>query len=230
MKIRSLTALIALLATGAFAVEIRPTQAALADVKRIYVDQLGGGKTSDQFRDMMIVAIQNTGLFVLTEDATRADATLKGSGDDLIFTEEHNSNDSLGVHANAGSGSSSKALNSGVSSNQTMGVGVTDSETSRIQERRHEATGSVRLVGRDGDVIWSTTQESSGGKFRSAMADVADKIVRQLTDETRRIRDLATLARDPATATTRNNNGSAMDGDVKGAGAAVKDVGVPIRQ
>jgi len=199
MKIRSLIALIALLAllpTMAFGVEIRPTRAALADVKRIYVDQLGGGKTSDQFRDMMIVAIQNTGLFVLTEDPTRADATLKGSGDDLIFTEEHNSTDSLGVHANAGSGSSSKALNSGVSSNQTMGVGVTDSESSRVQDRHHEATGSVRLVGKNGDVIWSNTQESGGGKFRSAMADVADKIVKQLAGETVKIRELAALARE----------------------------------
>lgn len=185
-----------LLASAAFAVESRPSEAALADVKRVYVDQLGGGKTSDQFRDMLIAAIQTTGLFVLTENAEHADATLRGSGDDLIFTEEHNSSDSIGVHANAGSGSSSRSLNSGSSSNSTTGIGVTDSENSKISERHHEATGSVRLVSKDGDVIWSTTQESNGGKFRSAMADVADKIVRQLADETRRMRDLAAAARD----------------------------------
>ncbi len=184
-----------LLASAAFAVESRPAEAALADVKRVYVDQLGGGKTSDQFRDMLISAIQTTGLFVLTENPEHADATLRGSGDDLIFTEEHNSSDSIGVHANAGSGSSSRALNSGVSSNATTGIGVTDSENSKISERHHEATGSVRLVTKDGDVIWSTTQESNGGKFRSAMADVADKIVRQLADETRKMRDLAAAAR-----------------------------------
>ena len=178
-----------------FAVESRPTEAALAEVKRIYVDQLGGGKTSDQFRDMLMSSMQSSGLFVLTENPERADATLKGSGDDLIFTDEHNTSDSLGVHANTGGGSSSHALNSGVSSTQSLGVGVTDSESSRTQERRHEATGSVRLVSKDGDVIWSTTQESSGGKFRSAMADVADKIVKQLTDETRKIRELAAIAR-----------------------------------
>jgi hypothetical protein len=185
-----------LVASAAFAVESRPSEAALADVKRVYVDQLGGGKTSDQFRDMLIAAIQTTGLFVLTENPEHADATLRGSGDDLIFTEEHNSSDSIGVHANAGSGSSSRSLNSGVSSNATTGIGVTDSENSKISERHHEATGSVRLVSKDGDVIWSTTQESNGGKFRSAMADVADKIVRQLADETRRMRDLAAAARD----------------------------------
>ena len=197
MRLRRLSALLALLPFGAFAVEIRPSEAALADVKRVYVDQLGGGKTSDQFRDMLIASIQSSGLFTLTENPEHADATLKGSGDDLIFNEEHNTNDSIGVHANSGAGSSSRALNSGVSSNSTMGIGVTDSEGSRIQERRHEATGSVRLVGKDGDIIWSTTQESDGGKFRSAMADVADKIMRQLTDETRKIRELAALNRDP---------------------------------
>jgi hypothetical protein len=196
MRLRWLLALIPLLPVCAFAVESRPSEAALADVKRVYVDQLGGGKTSDQFRDMLIAAIQTTGLFVLTENPEHADATLRGSGDDLIFTEEHNSSDSIGVHANAGSGSSSRALNSGVSSNSTTGIGVTDSETSKIAERHHEATGSVRLVSKDGDVIWSTTQESDGGKFRSAMADVADKIVRQLADETRKMRDLAAVTRD----------------------------------
>jgi hypothetical protein len=189
-----------LVASAAFALESRPSEAALADVKRVYVDQLGGGKTSDQFRDMLISAIQTTGLFVLTENPEHADAMLRGSGDDLIFTEEHNSSDSIGVHANAGSGSSSRALNSGVSSNATSGIGVSDSENSKSSERRHEATGSVRLVSKDGDVIWSTTQESNGGKFRSAMADVADKIVRQLADETRKMRDLAAAARDSAAA------------------------------
>jgi hypothetical protein len=122
-----LLATIALLPMAAFAVESRPPEAALADVKRIYVDELGGGKTSDQFRDMLIAAIQGSGLFVLTENAEHADATLKGSGDDLIFSEEHNTSDAIGIHANAGSGSSSTALHNGVSSNSTQGIGVTDS-------------------------------------------------------------------------------------------------------
>jgi len=46
----------------------------------------------------------------------------------------------------------------------------------------------VRLVNLDGDVIWSTTQESNGAKFRGAMADVADKIARKLIDETKKAR------------------------------------------
>jgi len=179
---------------AALAVEGRPVEAALADVHRVYVDQLGGGRTSDQFRDMLIASMQGTGLFVLTENPERADATLKGSGDDLIYTEERASSDSIGVRANAGGSSSSRGRNTGASSSASAGVGVSDSESNRSEERRHEATGSVRLVDKNGDVIWSTTQESAGGKFRSAMADVADKIVRQLAEETRRMRDAATEA------------------------------------
>jgi len=37
-------------------------------------------------------------------------------------------------------------------------------------------------------VIWSTTQESNGAKFRGASADVADRITRQLAAELERLR------------------------------------------
>ena len=78
---------------------------------------------------------------------------------------------------------------------------MTDSENSKVTERHHEATGSVRLIAKGGDIVWSTTQESNGGKFRSAMADVADKIMKQLADETRKMRELAAKQPvDPATA------------------------------
>ena len=85
-----------------------------ASVRRIYVDQLGGGKTSDQMRDMIIAALQNSGLFVITENPGHANASLKGSSDDQIFAEEHQTSDSIGFHATDGSGSSS---------NTTFGTG-----------------------------------------------------------------------------------------------------------
>ncbi|MDP9172056.1 MAG: hypothetical protein M3N54_15670 [Acidobacteriota bacterium] len=173
----------------AMAVELVPSPPPLAKVHRIFIDQLGGGPTSDQMRDMLIAALQNSGLFVITDNAERADAALKGSSDDKIFVEEHHLTDSIGFHANEGSGSSAAAsLGTSTASRQNIGAGISESETSHIQDRRHEAGASVRLVDPDGDVIWSTTQESNGGKFRSAMADVADKIARKLTDETKKAR------------------------------------------
>ena len=163
----------------------------LATVHRIFVEQLGGGQTSDQMRDMIIAAIQSSGLFIITESQQRADAIVKGSSDDKTFSEEHNTSDSIGVHADTSTGSATGNVMVGSSSShRSLGAGVTSNETSRIEERRHEASASIRIVDASGDVIWSTTQESAGGKFRGAMADVADKIVRKLTVDVRQARAL----------------------------------------
>jgi hypothetical protein len=49
---------------------------------------------------------------------------------------------------------------------------------------------AVRLVNKDGDVIWSTTQESLGGKFRGSSADVADRITKKLLEDYDRAKKL----------------------------------------
>ena len=180
----------ALRPTSAPAIEPRPSpQVALAKVRRIYVDQLGGGEGSDQMRDMLITALQNLGEFVLTEVPERADAILKGSSELKTFTDEHNVSDSIGVHASEGSGSSAGAsYGTSSSARRNMSLGVTENETSHIKERRQDVAASVRLVDASGDVIWSTTQESGGAKFRGALVDVADKVARRLADETKKAR------------------------------------------
>lgn len=188
MKLASLAAGLAL-AVAAQGFESANEPAGLAGVKRIYIDQLGGGRESDQMRDMIIASLQNSGLFIITENPDRADASLRGSSDDKIYKEEHHVTDSLGVHSNAGSGSSNSVKAAGSSSvRDYAGLGISESETSNIEERRHEAIASVRLVNEAGDVIWSTTQESTGGKFRGALADIADRIARRLVEDTKRAR------------------------------------------
>ena len=92
------------------------------------------------------------------------------------------------------SGSSTGTRVNGVTNNMSsrssrrLSVGVGDHESLNTRERKHEALAAVRLVNKDGDVIWSTTQESSGAKFRGASADVADKITRQLMADYQRFR------------------------------------------
>src|SRR5207245_2747720 len=116
----------------------------------------------------------------------------KGSSQLKIFAEEHSTSDSIGVHASEGTGSSSGAsYATRTSTRQNVSAGLTQSESSRIQEHRQEVAASVRLVDSSGDVIWSTTQESAGAKFRGALADAADKVARQLTEETKKARALA---------------------------------------
>jgi hypothetical protein len=178
------------LAPFAAAIEPQPVAPDLARVRRVYVEQLGGGPQSDQMRDMIIAALQNSKLFVLTDNPDRADATLRGSADDKIYSEDHSSSDSVGIRANVGTGSSNRVVSEGSSTSRlNVSSGITDNESSRVTERHHEASASLRLVNEDGDVVWSTTQESNGGKFRGAMADVADKVARRLADDTRKARE-----------------------------------------
>ncbi|MGH7246507.1 MAG: hypothetical protein ACREH9_00235, partial [Pseudomonadota bacterium] len=165
--------------------------AELIAVKRIFVDKLSGGPTAEQIRDMIITAIQSTKLFVITENEDRADAVLRGSAEDLLYTDTFNSSDSINAHASASNHSANGESTGGSydrwgynqSSGRSAGLGVGENDSSIIQERKHEAVASVRLVGKNGDVIWSSTQESLGAKFHGSRVDVADKIAKQLAGE-----------------------------------------------
>jgi hypothetical protein len=169
----SMLALVA--AVGCFAGERAPDP--LLTVRRIHVEKLNG-ESAAAIRDMIINALQGSKLFVITEDADRADASLRGTAENLIYTDVFQSND--GVDARASIGSTSSSSKAGTRRLPGVSVGVGVDESSRSTERKHEATAAVRLVNREGDVIWSTTQESKGAKFRGASADVAEKVVKQL--------------------------------------------------
>jgi hypothetical protein len=158
---------------------------ALLSVRRVYVDRLTGGETAAQMSDMIISSLQSSRLFVITENQDRADTIMRGSAEDLVYTEVHNSSDSLNVHSNVGTSRSSSQQRGAYA-----GVGAGESDSTHSAERRHEAVAAVRLVNKDGDVIWSTTQESLGGKFRGSSADVADKITRRLLEDYQKAKKL----------------------------------------
>ncbi|HEY1339534.1 MAG TPA: hypothetical protein VGF59_18600 [Bryobacteraceae bacterium] len=180
-----------LLAAAAFAGDTPSVEEAglrqLPGLRRVYVDRLTGGETAAQMRDILISALEESRLFIITENQERADAILRGAAEDLVFTEVHNSSDSLNAHANLGvtRSSSTRARNS-----DSSGVSVGESESEHSTDRRHEAIAAVRLVNKDGDVIWATTQESLGAKFRGASADVAGKIAAKLREDFERARKL----------------------------------------
>lgn len=174
---RSLLALAA--AVGCWATE-KETTPPLLGVHRIYVEKLTG-ESSVQIRDMIINALQGTRLFVITENADRADASLKGSAEDLIFTDTFQSSDGINANASvAGLGTAVRTSSGSSGRRGPLSVSVGQQESTKIAERKHEAMAAVRLVDRNGDVIWSTTQESLGAKFKGASADVADKVIKQL--------------------------------------------------
>lgn len=168
----------------------------LLDVKRVYVETLKGGPQADSLRELIIASLDSTKLFILTDNPDRADAVLKGAADDHTFTDSFDSEDSLNDRQNAGRSSGSSYSSR---SSLSLGLGVGENEAHHIKERKHEAYAAVRLCNRDGDVLWSTTQESLGAKFRGASADVAAKIARQLTLDVDRMR------RPPADGKTLSN-------------------------
>ena len=169
-----------------------PDETSLLGVRRVYVDRLTGGATAAQIRDLIISALRGSRLFVITENEERADTVLRGAAEDLLYTDKYSNSESVGARGNiSGSDSSSTGaayVRSGISQSRAIGSGVSESESTHIEERKHEAMATVRLVNKDGDVIWSTTQESIGGKFRGASADVADRIAKQLAADMERAR------------------------------------------
>src|SRR5689334_3649056 len=117
----------------------------LLTVRRVFVDRLTGGETAAQMRDMIVSSLQNAKLFVITENADRADAVLRGSAEDLVFTDEHSSSDS--AHADArfsrGDSTSYSGRTSGRDQNtRSGGIGIGDSESSHSLERKHEAVAA----------------------------------------------------------------------------------------
>jgi hypothetical protein len=157
----------------------------LRTIRRVYVDRLTGGETAAQMHDILVASLDGAKLFILTENPDHADATLRGAAEDLVFTEVHSSSDSLNGRTNFGAKNAGRYGNSA-----TGGLGLGETESDHSAERRHEAIAAVRLVNKDGDVIWSTTQESQGAKFHGASADVADKITAKLKEDFERARRL----------------------------------------
>jgi curli biogenesis system outer membrane secretion channel CsgG len=129
---------------------------ALLKVKRIYVDSFGDDVISRELQSMIVSSLAKTKRFKVTENRERADAILKGVALEKSAQELHAYSE--GTAAGRGAISDSSAHTETVS----------------------EAKLSVRLVNPDGDVIWTSTQESKGAKYKGSSADVADKCVKQL--------------------------------------------------
>lgn len=153
--------------------EPRASAATLRQVKRLCVEDFDGGENARQLRALLIAEIHRLGAFVITENPKAADAFLRGFAEDLVFTERHSRDENV-------SGRSSGNVSTGGYTRNRASVARSEGGSAQIRDRsetrRHEASLSVRIVNADGDVLWGETAESRGGKFRSAGADVADKI------------------------------------------------------
>ena len=165
----------------------------LLTVRRVYIDRFAGGETAAQMRDMILSGLQNAKLFVVTENQDKADAFLRGSAEDLVFTDEHTSSDSIHAQANLSKSSSIVTAGARVAGNRTANRrALTSATASRptVWNADTKPWPPCDWLRKDGDVIWSTTQESLGGKFHGASADVADKVTKKLLEDYDRARKL----------------------------------------
>ena len=158
----------------------------LAGVHRLYVEELAG-EGAHAIRDLLVAAIHSRGLFVLVEDAASADAYVRGSAEDLIYTDYERYSTGINVRGAA----SSSQRESGESNYGSASFGVGDNEDTNRRERKHEALAAVRIVLNNGEVVWAAARESSGAKFRGAAADVAHGVAEDLEAAVANARQLA---------------------------------------
>jgi hypothetical protein len=178
---------------------------ALSQIKRIYVESFGDDPISKEMQAMVVDSLSKSKVFAVTENRDKADAILKGSTLEKTSQEAHSYSDGTlvgvaqssvngSVHGSS-SGDLSGSFDNGTGNINGSSTGYVNGSINGSSSSTHmadrtsissintvnDARASVRLVNSDGDVIWTTTQESKGAKYKGASADVADKIVKQLT-------------------------------------------------
>src|SRR5580658_8090791 len=78
----------------------------LSKVRRIYIAILTGGDAALQLRDLLMTSLHNSKEFIVTEDEDKADAVLKGAGDDDVFTDTFQSSEGINARSQIGTASS----------------------------------------------------------------------------------------------------------------------------
>ncbi len=168
--------------------------AKLLKVKRIYVESFGDEALSKSLQGMVVNALSASKQFIVTENREKADAVLKGAALEKTSQEFHSLGEAAAVSSAAGghhssiSGSASggTAQISGQSHGGFSASSVAAEDSVASTETVNDARLAVRLVAADGDVLWTSTQESKGAKYKGATADVADKVVKQLLKDMER--------------------------------------------
>jgi len=171
----------------------------LLKVHSIYIENFGDLPEQRKMQSMLIAALLESKKFVITENKDKADVILKGYATETISQENHsygeatavnksnatisgNSNGQINGNANHISGSSSGHLSGAAAS-----IGAAINDSSSHTETITDSQVSVRLVNKYEDVIWATTQESKGAKYKGASADAADKVIKQLIHDIEKI-------------------------------------------
>lgn len=139
----------------------------------------------------------------MTENRERADAILKGVALEKTSQELHAYGEATAVGGASGGHSSSISGSGGTFSGSSSGGFAAHNEamndSSVNTETVNEARVAIRLVDPDGDVVWTSTQESKGAKYKGSSADAADKCVKQLLRDVEKLETPAIAPNVPGT-------------------------------
>jgi len=164
-------------ATRSRPAELRPSVTDIREVTRVCFDDFDGGENARQLRAMLIDQLHRLKAFVITENPDTADAFVRGFAEDVVFVDQHSRDENVGGRSGGSIATGAFVRNRrAVAANSGVNEGVRE----RSIERRHEAALTVRIVNADGDVLWSGSAESRGGKYQSAAGDVSSKIAEDL--------------------------------------------------
>jgi len=156
----------------------------LLAVKRVCVAKLNGDERfAAQVQDMLISSLFTTKHFTLTDNCDRADATFKGTAAENRERLSRLEDEGIGFGKSAGAVSGSWNRSGGSVSGGSAGVAGLASETLASSSDKSNAAVALRLVTKDGDVLWATTEESTGNRIKGPAADLADRAVRSLMRE-----------------------------------------------
>jgi hypothetical protein len=164
----------------------------LCAVKKISVDSFGDDALAKALYGMIINDLAATKKFTITEWPGDADAILRGGAVATTPTESKTSSGqstgSGGGQAPGGGGgrgeTGGQAPSGGGGQGAPGGAGAAQKPggTSVIVSTDNvtDATLAMRIVSKDGTIIWAATKESKGANGKGPIEDVADAIVAQL--------------------------------------------------
>lgn len=151
----------------------------LQQVKRVCVQNFGDDVLGVQAREMVIARLFESKRFSLTENCEKAEFVLKGAvteRNDRAFRQE-SEGVGFGASVSGADSSGSGAGRTGTSASASARGDVR--ETLASSENKQHAAVTMRLVDKDGEILWAASLESTGGKTKGAIGDAAERAVRK---------------------------------------------------
>jgi hypothetical protein len=156
----------------------------LVNVRRVCVSDFGTDALGIQIQEVVIAKLFQAKRFSLTEDCEKADFVVKGTIIERSDYATRSESEGIGFGQSGSSSrsSSSRFGSTGSSSGSSVSGSVSGNayESLSSSEVKSQAALTMRIVDRDGEIIWATSQESGEGKSKGAFTLAAEQAVRRL--------------------------------------------------